>query len=127
MGQIIRVRCENNDNTMELRIGQGIRDNNPDTILGDFPDARRESICAMIDAGKMWNYRRALALCRQCGSFTTVPLFETVGDDAVCVTGICECGHGIKTAVILSTDDEIGVTCPKCGGRIEMETIGFWD
>lgn len=127
MGEIIRINCENNDNTVELRIGQGMRDNDPDMILGYFPEDKRDRICNAIDSGKIWNYRIAPALCRKCGSFTTVPLFETFGDDVVRVAGTCECGHEIRTAVILNVDDDIKVSCPECGGRIEMKTVGFWD
>ncbi|MCR4807174.1 MAG: hypothetical protein K5857_05820 [Lachnospiraceae bacterium] len=127
MGEIIRLKCENKDMTGELRIGQGLKDNDPDVILENFPDAKRDRIRNAIDTGKIWNYRRVPALCKKCGSLTTVSVFETVGEEALSVVGKCECGHEAGTAVMLNVDDGVKVSCPECGGSMEIETIGFWD
>ncbi len=128
MGKILSLKCDNCDYSEELRIGSGIKDNDPDMVSGYFPDDRREIIHKITAARTVWNYRRIPVLCRKCGRFTTVPLFEALGNDTLRVAGKCGCGHEIRTAVLIKPEEGIvNVSCPKCGKRVRSEMIGLWD
>lgn len=128
MGEILQLKCENNDLNQELSIGQGIQDNTPENIINYFPKDKHEKIINIIKERRIWVFHRVPAMCRRCSQYVTVPLLEIKGDDPVRIAGNCSCGHSIRNAKIIDTlDQETIIQCPECGGRVSVERVGFWD
>ncbi len=131
MGQIVSLRCENCGNKIDLQIGQGIRDNNLDIVLGYFDVTSQNLIKdSLSSAGKdaIWAYSRMIVSCDVNHNIQAVPTFHIIENREDRIVAInCNCGG---THTFISVDDIIngtGCKCPKCGKTFKYSISELWD
>ena len=131
MGRSIRLKCNDCSVSYDLRIGQGIRDNKIENVLGHFDPETSELIrqkLLVLGADQYWNYRRMIGYCDSCKSYLEVPTFQIIENEKRYVTaGKCSCGSSVT---LIDDDDQAGMNdlkCPQCSGKITMEPTGMWD
>ena len=131
MGRSIRLTCNECKKSFDLNIGQGISDNNVDTVLGHFEgstaDLLREKI-SILGRESYWNYRSMIGYCGSCKSYVAIPTLTIVDNGKEYVTA-GKCGCGSSCELIDDNDDTRmkDIKCPKCNGTMTVEMTGMWD
>ena len=131
MGRSIRLTCNDCKEYIDLNIGQSRSDNKLDRVLGHFDGQTSDLIkekLSLLGEDAYWNYCSMIGYCESCGSYSEIPTFTIKDNGKDYVTaGKCSCG---STCELIDDNDQTRMNdlrCPKCQGRMTVETTGMWD
>ena len=131
MGETIRLKCNDCNKAYDLNIGQGIKDNSLDRILGYFDGVTSDMISrklSVLGTKKSWSFRRMIGYCSSCRSFREIPTFHIFEDQKEYVTATkCQCGSTCEIIDDNDTDAMGSLICPECGGKISSSITAMWD
>ena len=131
MGELIRLKCEKCGKSYDLGIGQGMTDNNLETVLAHFDPQTADRIRKELSTqkpGDRWSYRKMIGYCDSCRSYSEIPTFHiTKNDKNLTVAGKCSCGS-ICTLIDDSDRAKMSdIRCPLCNGIMTAVSNGMWD
>ncbi len=130
MGYYLEINCATCQKKQTFRLGQGMRDHIPETVLCEFENPEAEQVQQILSTGaaeKIWNFQRALGICAECGKLLEVPVFTAhfLNDNSTAnIIRKCHCGN---VPTIITEPEDQDLSCPQCNHMLEQRVTGFWD
>jgi hypothetical protein len=130
MGYYLETYCTKCQKKQTFRLGQGLRDNDPEKVISKFDSPEAEEVRKIIfskDIEKIWNFNTVLGVCADCRALLEVPFFTArfINNHSVAdITRKCQCG---KTPDIITEPENQAIICPQCNHILEKKIIGYWD
>ena len=128
MGEIIRIKCNKADYDRTFNIGQGRMYVKPSGVSDSFDEDTIMKLTDLRAYGYKFDARKVLVFNRDTSDYESKTVCTLRKDETV--KRIIEGMSADKVEVF--TDDlqdleSRDLTCPVCGGKLEIVREGFWD
>ena len=128
MGEIIRIKCNKADYDRTFNIGQGRMYVKPSGVSDSFDEDTIMKLTDLRAYGYKFDARKVLVFNRDTSDYGSKTVCTLRKDETV--KRIIE-GMSADKLEVFSDDlqdlESRDLTCPVCGGKLEIVREGFWD
>ncbi len=128
MGEIIRIKCNKADYDKSFNIGQGRMYVKPSGVSDSFDQDTIMKLTGLKGYGYKFDARKVLTFNRDTKDYESKTVCTLKKDDTVkrIIEGMSAEKLDVYTDDIQDLESR-NLTCPLCGGKLEIVREGFWD
>lgn len=128
MGEIIKLKCKNNDYEKNLQAGNGIMYATPEGIRSLFEDCQADEMNELKKDGYSFSARRRICFDAEAKEYFSVVYCEMRKEDLV-KKFIGRLPEGCTEVKVEELQDpyEGCFICPICNKKLTVTREGFWD